>query len=296
MSGMGDKVRTPRKALYAALALALLGIGIILGMGSVALWPRIFQSALRWRFLGGLAPGGFSDGPEKLHRVPEPADLVKLYPDIVVRQWSPKSPSVALTFDDGPDTEYTPKILDILRKYNVRATFFLIGKSAERHPDIVKRIVVEGHAIGNHTYHHGNLANMAPWQVVMELKRANTALARITNEWPLAVRPPYGALDPLAVEAIGREGYRVVLWTIDSLDWHGLSAEKVLANVMPVLKSGVIVLHHSAGGPQEDLGGMLDALPTIIETLQQQGYLFVTIPEVLEQHDAARKAMTRERP
>ncbi|HHY46072.1 MAG TPA: polysaccharide deacetylase family protein [Firmicutes bacterium] len=229
-----------------------------------------------------------------MHRVPGPIDLVKLYPDTVVRQWSPATPSVAITFDDGPDDEYTPKILDILRDHGVRATFFLIGSSAEKHPEVVKRIVAEGHAIGNHTYHHVNLANMAPWQVVMELKKANTALSRITNHWPLAVRPPYGAMDPLAVEAVAKEGYKVVLWTVDSLDWRGLPKAKVLDNVIPELKSGVIVLHHSAGGPEEDLSGMLEALPTIIKTLQQKGYSFLTVPEVIEQFDAERKAAARE--
>lgn len=266
-------------------------LGILIGMAGMMVSPRTYDSILSWRFLGGFSLGRFNPGSEKIHRVPEPADLVKLYPDVVVRQWAPKTPSVAITFDDGPDDKYTPKILDILRDHRVRATFFLIGSSAEKYPDIVKRIIAEGHEIGNHTYHHVNLANMAPWQVVAELKKANTALSRIANRWPMAVRPPYGAIDPLAVEAIAKEGYRVVLWTIDSLDWHGLSAEKVLDNVMPALKSGTIVLHHSAGGPEEDLSGMLEALPTIIKTLQSQGYSFLTIPEVVEQYEAERKAV-----
>ena len=224
-----------------------------------------------------------------MHRVPEPADLVKLYPDIVVRQWTPQIPSIAITFDDGPDNEYTPKILDILREHGVRATFFLIGHSVEKYPKVAKRIIAEGHAIGNHTYHHVNLANMAPWQVVTELEKANTVLAQVVNQQPSAVRPPYGALDSLAIEAIAEKGYKVVLWTIDSLDWHGLSAKEVLDNVIPELKNGTILLHHSAGGPEEDLSGMLEALPVIIETLKKQGYSFLTIPEVIEQYEAERE-------
>ena len=96
------------------------------------------------------------------------------------------------------------------------------------------------------------------------------------------MHPPYGALDP-AVKAIGDEGYNILLWTVDSLDWWGLSKEEVMKNVIPRVESGFIVLHHSAGGPDEDLSGSVDALPEIIETLQAQGYTFLTASEILEE-------------
>ena len=96
------------------------------------------------------------------------------------------------------------------------------------------------------------------------------------------VRPPYGALDPPAAKAIGDEGYNVLLWTVDSLDWWGLSKEEVIGNVLPKVESGVIVLQHSSGGPDEDLTGSVDALPEIIETLQSKGYSFHTASEILE--------------
>lgn len=261
---------------------AYLLVGVFLALAIMVASPRAFDTILQSRLLGEAALPRFTDGSEKENRTPEPQDLVKLFPDIVVRQWSPETPSVAITFDDGPDDTYTPKILDILAKHGVRATFFLIGQAAEKYPEVVARIVREGHAIGNHTYFHSNLSRMAPWQVLLDLRKAQDVFDRLAGQVPTAVRPPYGALDPPAVEAIGREGFKVVLWTIDSLDWWGLSKEQIVQNVVPALKSGVIILHHSSGGPQEDLTGTLEALPEIIQTLKDQGYRFLTIPEVLD--------------
>ncbi|MDI6638210.1 MAG: polysaccharide deacetylase family protein [Bacillota bacterium] len=271
-------------------------IGVLIAFAVAVARPETLDTILQSRFLGESALPRYSDGTEKQNRMPEPQDLVKLFPNIVVRQWTPAVPSVAITFDDGPDNTYTPKILDILARYGVRATFFLIGQAAEKHPEVVARIVNEGHAIGNHTYFHTNLSRMAAWQVLLDLRKAQAVFTRLVGQAPAVVRPPYGALDPPAVEAIGQEGFKVVLWTIDSLDWWGLSKEQVIKNVVPALKSGVIVLHHSSGGPGEDLTGTLEALPEIIRTLKDQGYRFVTVPEVLDEIERQRKAPKKPAP
>lgn len=256
-------------------------IGILISVMTVIVRPQAVDSLLQSKWLGEVALPRYSDGSERESRTPETIDLVSLFPDIVIRQWRPETQKVALTFDDGPDDVYTPKILDVLAKYKVRATFFLIGSAAEKHGDIVKRIHKEGHEIGNHTYFHSNLSRMAPWQIILDLNKARKTLSDITGEDVLVVRPPYGALDPPAVRAIGDEGYNVLLWTVDSLDWWGLSKEEVIGNVIPRMESGVIVLHHSAGGPDEDLSGSVAALPEIIESLQTQGYTFLTASEIL---------------
>ncbi len=275
-------------------SLAYVVIGVLIAFGTMLARPQTVDTILQSRLLGEAMLPRYTDGSERLNRTPEPEDLVKLYPEIVVRHWTPDAPSVALTFDDGPDEVYTPKILDILARYGVRATFFLIGSGAERLPGVVRRIVNEGHAIGNHTYFHSNLSRMAPWQVLLDIRKAQDAFSRVAKQSPTIVRPPYGALDPLAVEAVGREGYKVVLWTIDSLDWRGLGKGAVIDNVVSELKSGSIVLQHSAGGPDEDLTGTLEALPHIIETLQAQGYRFLTAPEVVE--DIGRQRSAAEKP
>lgn len=265
-------------------------VGMMIVVAAVVIRPQAVDTVLQSRLLGEATLSRYTDGSERLNRIPEPQDLVELFPSVVVRQWAPARQSVALTFDDGPDDVYTPKILDILARYGARATFFLIGSSVERYPAVVKRIVAEGHAVGNHTYFHSNLSRMAPWQVLLDLEKAENAFLRVAGRRSALVRPPYGALDPLAVEAVGQKGYRVVLWTVDSLDWRGLAGEAVVKNVLPKLKSGMIVLQHSAGGPDEDLSGTLEALPVIVETLKSQGYRFLTAPEVVEEIDGQRRA------
>ncbi|MDI7246163.1 MAG: polysaccharide deacetylase family protein [Bacillota bacterium] len=270
-----------------------IAIGALVALAVMVARPRTLDTILQSRVLGEAALPRFADGTEKQNRTPEPQDLVKLFPDVVVRQWTPDTPAVAITFDDGPDNTYTPKILDILARHGVRATFFLIGQAAEKHPEVVARIVNEGHAIGNHTYFHSNMSRMAPWQVLLDLRKAQGVFKRLVGQAPAVVRPPYGALDPPAVEAVGREGFKVVLWTIDSLDWWGLPKEQIIKNVVPALKSGAIVLHHSSGGPEEDLTGTLEALPEIVRTLKDQGYRFLTVPEVLDEIARQGKALKR---
>lgn len=265
-------------------------VGVAIAVAAAIIRPQLVDMVLQSPLLGEASLPRYADGSEKLNRIPEPANLVELFPDIVVRDWLPAGRYVALTFDDGPDDVYTPKILDILARYGARATFFLIGASVEKHPEAVKRMVAEGHAIGNHTYFHSNLSRMAPWQVLLDLEKAEAALRRVAGYSPALVRPPYGALDPVAVEAIGKKGYRVFLWTVDSLDWRGLDAAAVAENVLPKLKSGAIILQHSAGGPDEDLTGTLEALPVMIEALKSQGYAFLTAPEIIKEVDAARRA------
>jgi peptidoglycan/xylan/chitin deacetylase (PgdA/CDA1 family) len=257
-------------------------VGILISLVIVILRPQAVDSLLQSKWLGEIALPRYTDGSERENRTPESGDLVSLFPDIIIRQWHPETNKVALTFDDGPDDVYTPRVLDVLAKYNVRATFFLIGSAAEKHRGIVERIIREGHEIGNHTYFHSNLSRMAPWQILLDLGKANKVFSDITGKDVPVVRPPYGALDPPAVKAIGDKGYNVLLWTVDSLDWWGISKEEVIGNVLPKVETGVIVLQHSSGGPDEDLTGSVDALPDIIETLQSQGYSFHTASEILE--------------
>jgi peptidoglycan/xylan/chitin deacetylase (PgdA/CDA1 family) len=258
-------------------------VGILISLIAVILRPQAVDSLLQSKWLGEIALPRYTEGSERESRTPESTDLVSLFPEIIVRKWRPEINKIALTFDDGPDDVYTPRILDTLSEHNVRATFFLIGSAAEKHREIVERIIREGHEIGNHTYFHSNLSRMAPWQILLDLGKANKVFSDITGKDVRVVRPPYGALDPPAVKAIGDEGYSILLWTVDSLDWWGLSKEEVVGNVLPKVERGVIVLQHSSGGPDEDLTGSVDALPDIIETLQSQGYSFHTASEILEE-------------
>lgn len=225
-----------------------------------------------------------SNGSEYSRRQPISPDLVKLFPKLITRQGNPKITAIALTFDDGPDLKYTPKILDILKKYNIKATFFVVGTQIQKYPATFNRINLEGHDIGNHSYQHLKIPELSPDKIRYQLNRNNQLITRYVGPHELIFRPPYGALDPVSIQVIGQLGYKIILWTIDSLDWRGLKKKQVLANIIPKLKQGYIVIQHSAADdPKENLTGSLEALPEIIKFAKSRGYRFITISELLKE-------------
>jgi peptidoglycan/xylan/chitin deacetylase (PgdA/CDA1 family) len=225
-----------------------------------------------------------SDGPEYNRRQPVSDDLVRLFPNSITRQGNPKKVALALTFDDGPDLHYTPKILDILKKYNVKATFFVVGTLIQKYPAIFNRIIREGHAVGNHSFQHLKICELSAEKARFQLARNQELIEKAGGRRELIFRPPYGALDPASVNLISKLGYKIILWTIDSLDWRGLKKQQVITNVIPNLKYGYIVLQHSASETKlEDLTGSIDALPEIIKTAKSRGYRLITIPELLRE-------------
>ena len=162
---------------------------------------------------------------------------------------------VAITFDDGPDPKWTPQVLDILKAANVKAAFFLVGANAENYPGLVRRIVEEGHEIGNHTYYHPNLALCWPEHVRLELNATQLLLETITGRSTTLFRPPYAAdtspsqLSELAPLQIAQDlGYLVVLENIDPQDWAQPGADIILQRVKQQRRDGSIILLHDAGG------------------------------------------------
>ncbi len=141
---------------------------------------------------------------------------------MVIRIGNPDANQVALTFDDGPNPVYTPKILSILREAGVTATFFLIGRNAERWPDVVREIHAGGHNIGNHTYTHRRLAEASANVIENEIKRTSAVLADITGESPLFFRPPGGKLDNehRVEDIVNALGLRTVVWNLECGDWY----------------------------------------------------------------------------
>lgn len=242
------------------------------------------------RFSGGFLIGQptvpkpkISDGPEINHRQPVSPDLTKLYPKLILRQGNPKVKTIALTFDDGPDFNYTPKILDVLKKYNVKATFFVVGTQIQKYPATFRRMIQEGHEIGSHGFQHLKITELTDAQIRDILNKNNNLIMKQTGTRTVTYRPPYGALDPHSIESIGKYGYKIVLWTIDSLDWRGLKKEQVIANVLPKLKEGYIILQHcAADSAKENLSGTIEALPEIIKTAKNKGFQFVTVNQLLK--------------
>lgn len=192
---------------------------------------------------------------------------------------------VAITFDDGPDPRWTPKILDILKAAKVKAAFFLVGVNAEQQPGLVRRIVDEGHEIGNHTYYHPNLALCWPEHVRLELNATQLLIESITGRATTLFRPPYAAdtspsqLSELVPLQIAQDlDYLVVLENIDPQDWAKPGADIILQRVKQQRRDGSIILLHDAGG---DRSQTVEALPRILDWLHTRGDSVVPLSTLL---------------
>lgn len=210
------------------------------------------------------------------------------YPEVprVVRKGGQAGRQVALTFDDGPDPQWTPQILDILKATGTPATFFVIGEKANAYPELLRRIDAEGHEIGNHTFGHIDLAQAAPLRIAFELNAAQRAIERITGHSTLLFRPPYDAdRTPhrpveLGVLATARSlGYLPVMSSIDPCDWEGPKASEILRRIQQGRAAGgnVILLHDGGGDRSETLA----ALPEIIQYLRARGDTIVPLYRLL---------------
>lgn len=192
---------------------------------------------------------------------------------------------VALTFDDGPNNEYTTEILDILKKYNVKADFFVVGKNAAMNADIIKRMYAEGHEIGNHTFSHPNILNLSDGELKKELNATQRVIQEDTGHSTLLFRFPLGMdienLTSAEIEPILKvqdQGYTTVDDLIDPKDWKGISSEEICRGIENQLSNGNIILLHDAGGDRSET---VEALPKIIESLRSKGYEFVTVSSLL---------------
>lgn len=193
---------------------------------------------------------------------------------------SAQDKKVALTFDDGPENVWTPKILEILKEKHVKATFFVIGKQAQAYPDMLRKIDAEGHIIGNHTMDHADLTKLNAPAVTKEIAECAAVINNIIGKTPKLVRPPFGFHNEIVDTVIYSRKNMIILWSLDTDDWQGLDSATVQDRVLPKMKNGFIVLQHDGVNPH--LGGSLEALSVMIEKLEKQGYTFVTIPELLE--------------
>jgi peptidoglycan/xylan/chitin deacetylase (PgdA/CDA1 family) len=218
--------------------------------------------------------------PSEQHRQ-QVQSLSKQFPSVVIYKGNPRIKRVALTFDDGPDNYYTPRILDILHAKGVPGTFFMVGIEVKRFPDMVKRIVAEGNAIGNHSWDHPKLWTLSNERVTQEVVSTANEIQRITGRRTTLFRPPYGRVSPADIALIHNLGYRIIDWSVDTLDWKGTPAPTILQYVNKEVSPGGIILEHCFAGRPGELNGTLKALPQIIDHLRAQGYEFVTVPTLL---------------
>ncbi|MFC3744949.1 bifunctional polysaccharide deacetylase/glycosyltransferase family 2 protein [Paractinoplanes deccanensis] len=193
--------------------------------------------------------------------------------------------TIALTFDDGPDPTWTPRVLDVLRRHNAHGTFFVVGSEVSRNPELAKRITDEGNELGLHTFTHPNMQLIAPWRRNLELSQTQVAIARATGVHTNLARFPYSsktnAIDETnwkIIKDAGKQGYLIVVNDLDSEDWRLPGPERIVRNATPSGDASAVVLFHDAGG---DRAQTVQALERYIPMMQARGYRFTTVTEGL---------------
>lgn len=190
-------------------------------------------------------------------------------------QLDPNGKYIALTFDDGPHSTVTPKILNILKEYQVQATFFMLGNQAEYYPELVHRVASEGHEIGNHSQTHIDLSMADEFRIHEELNTTNERIKEIIKYNPALIRPPYGAYNDLLIKQAKQLDQSIIMWSVDSLDWQSRDPVAINQEIMSQVTNGSIILMHDI---HEETA---EALPEVITNLKAEGYDFVIVTELL---------------
>ncbi|MEJ6347802.1 polysaccharide deacetylase family protein [Holzapfeliella sp. He02] len=180
---------------------------------------------------------------------------------------------VALTFDDGPRPGSTDSILSTLNQFDIKATFFMLGQNAKRHPDLVKKVKENGHAIGSHSYNHPMLTKLKPDELIKQINQTGQAIYEAAHIYPTLFRPPYGARNQVVDQTILKP---LIEWNIDSEDWKKPGTETLLKTIQQNVRSGSIILMHDIHQTTAD------ALPTVINYLKNAGYEFVSIDQLYQ--------------
>src|SRR5437773_8671703 len=185
-------------------------------------------------------------------------------------------PYIAMTFDDGPSTTLTPKLLDLLAAHHIKATFFVIGENVAEHPEIVARAAREGHEIANHSWSHPNFGKMSDESVRHQLWQTDDAIKNATGKRPTLMRPPYGSITAREKHWIHDElGYQIILWDVDPYDWKRPGPAVVRNRILKETQPGSIVLSHDIHP------GTIEAMPSTFDALEAKGFKFVTVSELI---------------
>lgn len=213
----------------------------------------------------GVTISRVSDQEPKLTRAP-----MQIHAKITERDPEGKM-LVALTFDDGPSGETTPRLLDILKEKSVPATFFMLGMRAAAYPDVVRRVKAEGHEVASHTMYHQNLITLAPEAVAADIAEAKATMAGILGGEPGLIRPPYGNYDGMVAGLVGTP---MILWSVDTLDWKNKDVGAIISTAMGQVHDGAVILMHDIYPTS------VDSIPGLVDSLRASGYEFVTVSEL----------------
>ncbi len=190
--------------------------------------------------------------------------------------------TIALTFDDGPHPRYTPKILEILKENDAKATFFVLGKHVEFYPEALKKIQKEGHEIGNHTFSHIDVKTASQKKIREEFEKTQQAIFSVIGIRPNLFRPPFGFHNKKVIETVKEHNCKIILWSThqDSKDWSNPGVKKIVNTILKETKNGdIILLHDYVEGPSQTA----EALKIILPELKKRGYKFVTISSLIEE-------------
>ena len=183
---------------------------------------------------------------------------------------------IAITFDDGPHPQNTPRLLDMLAARNIKATFYVIGRSVDLHPGVLRRTVAEGHEIGNHSHTHRLLSKLSDSEVRQEMQRCQDAVGRAAGVRMRTMRPPYGGLLQNQRQLVHSEfGYPTILWSVDPLDWKRPGPSVVTSRILTGTNAGGIVLAHDLHSQT------VDAMPATFDGLLRKGFKFVTVSQLI---------------
>ncbi|MFG1478985.1 polysaccharide deacetylase family protein [Xanthobacter sp. V4C-4] len=191
-------------------------------------------------------------------------------------------PYIAITFDDGPNPETTPKLLKMLEARGVKATFFVVGTRASENPDLLRRMVAEGHEVGNHSWNHPQLPKVSVAEADRQVADTSAAIRAAIGKDPLYIRPPYGAMTSALRKHIeDKFGLAMVYWSADSLDWKNRDAQAIYDKVMAQTRAGGIILMHDIHATT------VAAVPRVLDALLAKGYKFVTVSDLIAMHKPA---------
>ncbi len=204
------------------------------------------------------------------------------YDGLIIKCGSTDEKVVALTFDDGPDETFTPQILDILKKYNIKATFFVVGEKVGYNKKLIKREIDEGHEIGNHTYTHINVSKNGYNKIKKEIVDTQDAIKSVTGIYPKLFRPPYRAISKDMCEIIRQNDMNIVLWSyVDARDWSNPGVSSIVKTIEDGVQNGCIILLHDYNKVRTSKSQTIEALEIMIPDLLKKGYKFVTVSELI---------------